>query len=313
MRAKGMDISKWQWDDNRPGDPNVQLMTDDEDFLIFKYSQNLAKDRILDWWYKNIHGLRPTSGYHFAEYDRDAKAQAKFFIDLLRIYPTDFPAALDLEMFRRSGVIVPYPTPYNLVTWLFSFGDIYREEFKYWPMLYINGSTSLLIQGSKHPRLNELKQWPLWISYPGLEQGIYNNKYLGIWDKWIFWQFTWKYDGFAQGVESAGLDYNYFNGSSQDFIQWVLLYNDGIQEPVPTPEPKPQPIVTPIKLQVLRNQYIRKGGYPTAPILSRMRQAGEIVNVEQIGVYNYHSVWAKDKEGWSAITHNGLQYMKEVI
>jgi hypothetical protein len=109
------------------------------------------------------------------------------------------------------------------VQWIFNFGDPYKEEFREWPMLYINGSLALYIKASGHKRLNELKEWPLWISYPGPEQVIYDSGYLGIWDKWTIWQYSWTVSGYANGVESKELDYNYFNGTKVDFNTWAKI------------------------------------------------------------------------------------------
>lgn len=243
-RAKGPDISTWQRSDNVPGEPNTDLLTDDADFLIAKRGQNNRIDVDFDFWYSRIHGKIPMSDYLFGEYDHYAAPQAKWYIDQRKVKPMDFRGTFDVEPYKRFDVSsqlwvpVPLPPAYNLVQWIFDFGDPYKEEFKEWPMLYINGSLAIYIKGSGHKRLNELKEWPLWLSYPGAEQIIYDSGYLGIWNKWTLWQYSWTINGYAHGVETKELDYNYFNGTNEDFLKWA---NISQTPPIVTP-PTPQPI-----------------------------------------------------------------------
>ena len=227
-RAKGPDISTWQRSPYIPGEPNIDLLIDDEDFVIFKYSQDQRQDEDLDFWYSHIHGKKPTSGYHFGEYKKYAKPQAVFAIDTLKKYPADFVFSLDIESYTewdkdlQKWVPVPLPPAYNMVQWIFNFADPFKEEFGHFPMMYINGSMALYIKRSGHGRLNDLKTFPLWLSCPGPEQHIYDLGYMGIWDHWTFWQNTWKADGYANGVESKDLDYNQFNNEKLGpFNSWI--------------------------------------------------------------------------------------------
>ncbi len=51
------------------------------------------------------------------------------------------------------------------------------------------------------------------------------------WASWTFWQWTDKGDGLAFGMESKGLDMNWFNGTEQELRKWAGV------EPGPPPEP----------------------------------------------------------------------------
>lgn len=48
---------------------------------------------------------------------------------------------------------------------------------------------------------------------------------------WTLWQYSWKGPGLAMGMESHGLDMDYFNGSENDFRAWC-----GASLPEPEPE-----------------------------------------------------------------------------
>jgi GH25 family lysozyme M1 (1,4-beta-N-acetylmuramidase) len=312
-RAKLFDISTFQESPKIPGEI-------DYDILAFKtdggFIRMMSGKDFDDDFKKNYAGLKDKtilSSYTWGKWKEYAKPQAIEVCEALKDYPVDFPHALDFEKYLDG---TPLPTPYNIVQWILDWGDVYKHYFDHTPILYINGEISLMIQRSKHPRLNELKEWPLWISYPGSESIIYSKGYLGIWNMWTFWQYSWTGDppfsnnGRDFGVESYGLDLNYFNGTVNDFKKWAFQPCENIPEPTPTPEPPPTSVilptlkvVSPVRVRELPNNY-----YNTAVL--RMRQIGEVVKVEDLHVNGSGSVWAKDKDGWSAIVHAGWQYME---
>jgi GH25 family lysozyme M1 (1,4-beta-N-acetylmuramidase) len=228
-RVFGADVSTYQRSDNVPGEPKPELLIDDESYVFVKSSQDNYIDPDFTWWYVRMIGKKPLSAYHFGNYMKAAQPQAQYFGNIIRQYPLDFQGVLDFEKTARYGEL---PAAYNCVQWCLDFGDEYKHQFGNWPIFYGNGSTVLYFMKSGHKRLSDLFEWPLWIAYPGPEEHIYKYKYLGGWDRFTFWQFTWNAPGYANGVETASLDYNYFNGDQAAFDKFI---GKDVVEPPVTP------------------------------------------------------------------------------
>jgi GH25 family lysozyme M1 (1,4-beta-N-acetylmuramidase) len=83
-------------------------------------------------------------------------------------------------------------------------------------------------------RLSPIPQWlldrPLWLAWPlspstgeSVEAYIERTKIrppLKQWPAFRFWQYSWKGPGLAMGMESHGLDMNYFNGTADELAAW---------------------------------------------------------------------------------------------
>ena len=307
-RAKLFDISTFQESPQIPGeiDYDVLAFRTDGGFIRMMSGKDFDTD-----FKKNYAGLKDKtilSSYTWGKWKEYAKPQAIEVCEALKDYPVDFPHALDFEKYLDG---TPLPTPYDIVQWILDWGGVYKDYFNHPPILYLNGEISLMIQRSKHPRLNELKEWPLWISYPGSESIIYSKGYMGIWNMWTFWQYSWTGDppfsnnGHDFGVESYGLDLSYFNGTVNDFKKWTFASDVIVQ---------PEPPINNIALPTLKViSAVRVRTQPSTSYTSkkvRMRSVGEIVKVEEIKINSNTNIWVRDRDGWSAIVHAGWQYME---
>ncbi len=78
--------------------------------------------------------------------------------------------------------------------------------------------------------LEYFHQYPLWIAnYGAAEPSV--PKPWGE-NEWLFWQFTEVGDGELYGVESKGIDLNYFNGDAEAFRQRFGISDPGDPPPV---------------------------------------------------------------------------------
>ena len=77
--------------------------------------------------------------------------------------------------------------------------------------------------------LKYFQQYPLWIANYSMPKPLIPFPWED--EKWLLWQFTATGDGAAYGVESKGIDLNYYNGSLEKFhARFNLLF--------PQPEPR---------------------------------------------------------------------------
>jgi len=80
---------------------------------------------------------------------------------------------------------------------------------------------------SEADSLEYFHQYPLWIANYGVSEPRVPEPWSS--DEWLFWQFTEVGDGELYGVESRGIDLNYFNGDADAFHQ---RFNIGTPPPV---------------------------------------------------------------------------------
>ena len=236
-RAKLFDISTYQETSQIPGDIDYDLLASRVDGGFIRMMSGKDFDSDFKRFYANLKDKTILSSYTWGRWKEYAKPQAEIVCAALKDYPTEFRHALDFEKYPGDPIL---PSNYNIVQWCLDWGDVYRAHFNEWPLLYINGDISLRILASRHPRLSELFEWPLWFTYPGAEAVIYSKGYLGGWKEWTFWQYSWAGDNHSfngmeyYGVESHGIDLNYFKGDVADFKKWAGID----QEPIPTPTPE---------------------------------------------------------------------------
>lgn len=184
--------------------------------VIIKASQGLSTDQDFQVSRRNAKaaGL-PRGYYHFLTFTVSGKSQAQYFWNLVKDDPCELLLAVDFE--ATSG----NPVPSNAKDYL---KDFLLELER------LSGITAFIYTGAffwaQHGDQNKFwGKYPLWVaSYTGqayMEENI--KKLMTPWKTWVIWQYTDKGDGKAHGMESQGLDLNYFNGTVDDFNRYFHL------------------------------------------------------------------------------------------
>jgi len=221
-RTLGIDVSFWQDNNNTPQQIDwKKAKTAGAVFAFIKASQATFTDSdfVYNWEGAKTAGIL-RGAYHFFDYRVSPKTQATHFIKLLKNDPGELPPVMDLEQHPNW----PLPSRENLLAVIKTFLEALQAEFGRKPLFYTNPS---MIYYTLKPVPSWLTAYPLWIAHYGVPQPTM----IQPWASWTFWQWTDKGDGLAFGMESKGLDMNWFNGTEQELRKWAGV------EPGPPPEP----------------------------------------------------------------------------
>jgi len=196
-KVVGIDVSKHQlsikWDE-------VAKMRVDSikiHFAFIKATEGITlKDIYFDKNWKAVADNGIIRGaYHFFKPNRDAKSQAKSFINAVTLSNGDLPPVLDVE---QHGKLSAKKLRANLKIWL----DIVEKQYGAKPIIYTCSGFYKTYLNSK-----ELKKYKLWIA-------DYKHDVLPLGDsEWHFWQHTNK--GSVNGI-AGNVDFNVFNGSYEE-------------------------------------------------------------------------------------------------
>jgi lysozyme len=223
MHTLLFDISFWQDDDSTPQMVDfVKAYTEGIRGAYIKVSQAtyLDEDYILNWQHAKDANM-PRGGYHFLDWTKPAVDQARFFTGVLQNDPGELPPVIDYEC--RTGM----PPAGSMRQSLHDFVIIVEVALGKRPIIY-TGYDYWKNYGSSD------RWWAdhcdLWIAYPSTLPEPPTPPL--PWNTWKLWQWTWKGDGIKYGCESKQVDLDYFNGTEEEFEQWIG------EEVVPPPPPK---------------------------------------------------------------------------
>lgn len=127
----------------------------------------------------------------------------------------------------------------------------------------------------------------------------------GIWEplkKWDIWQFSG--DKFIlPGTGGSPIDLNI----AYDENKLRELF--GASPVVVVPEEPPPAQETNIAFTVIRPVNIR-ASVGTSSAVTGVRKTGDVVNVLDVKVEKVNRVWVRDAQGWSALVHDNVQFMR---
>lgn len=280
-----VDISFWQ--------PNINydVFATEISGAILRGTYGIWKDTKIDQHYEELHkrGV-PLGCYHYIIGNQTGMAQADIFNRV--VHGKEFKLGLWNDVEDRKPLTGLFPSVVN------EYHANIELLTKRKVGIYTGQYAWFEIMGKDAYKYSDRPLWMSWPSVSPIQMPIG-----GKWTTWLLWQYTFK--GKFEGVD-GDIDCNRFNGTEEEYKK---LFN--IDMPTPQPEPEPPTnevtlptlkVISPVRVRELPNNY-----YNTA--VFRMRQIGEIVTIEDIHVNGSGSVWAKDKDGWSAIVHAGWQYM----
>ena len=201
------------------------------DFVINRAVYVTAKDDDFDFNWNGQRGKYLRSAYAFLGYWPGAAAvtaQAQALVNLLKPDPGEFPVWW-LDMEKASSAYPELPDRAQLLPMLESYIKTAEDGLGLGAGLYTNFAGLLKLQ----PVPAWLYEKPLWLAWPlspttgeTTEAFIARTRIVpplkNLWGGKTFtlWQYSWKGPGLAMGMESHGLDMDYFNGTEAELRQW---------------------------------------------------------------------------------------------
>jgi len=218
--VRGYDVSHHQDDVTTPEVIDFSVAKDNLlEFVIFRASNGLTMDRTFLVNRVNSKKAGLIRGiYHFLVWNINPELQAQFFWHLVKDDPGELPLVCDFEV--NPGLA----TPSNAKDILYRFLVEIERLSGRTPAIY-TGTYFWLEHGSQEPVWGRYKLWcASYTTQSYMEKNI--KQMMTPWTTWTFWQFTAKGDGKRLGVESNGLDMNYFNGTKDELMKLVKTPND---------------------------------------------------------------------------------------
>ncbi len=210
--AIGPDVSFYQDDDETPEGIDFDKMKARSDFVIIRAGQNqwIDPDFRTNWAAAKKAGL-PRGSYWYYDSRIEPQRQAELWRDALGDDRGELPLFADFEE-NYGG---PYEGWRKWYAFLEYLKNVMPEKeivvytgYYYWRENAPNPDTHA-------SSLEYFHQYPLWIANYGVDK----PNVPAPWgeDEWLLWQYTEHGDGPGYGVESLGIDLNYFNGDAAAF------------------------------------------------------------------------------------------------
>jgi GH25 family lysozyme M1 (1,4-beta-N-acetylmuramidase) len=221
---KGIDISVWQHPNDKPIDFAALKTRYDVSFVVIKASDGGTRgnDNALKWFPIDSSAARAeglvVGAYHYAQPGNldsntitDAKLQAQRAVKQAEGAKVgDLPLTLDLEELPCGWTIQ------RLAKWTKAFLIEAEALTGRTPIIYSNG---LFIGRLLDAGATDLSRYPLWLAKWGPKLGT-DPRETRIWNNnWTIWQFT--ADGTISAVPSPTTDLNVFNGTKEQFQEFV--------------------------------------------------------------------------------------------
>jgi GH25 family lysozyme M1 (1,4-beta-N-acetylmuramidase)/uncharacterized protein YraI len=229
----GPDVSFYQDDPETPQGIDFAKMRASAEYVIIRAGQNLwvDPDFKLNWRQAKLAGL-PRGSYWFYDSRIEPKRQAELWVQQFEGDFGELPLFADFEENYKG----PYTGWKSWYTFLERLKQLVngKEIFIYTAYYYWrDNAPNATTQASN---LEYFHQYPLWIANYSTTEPLVPLP----WKKgeWLFWQYTEVGDGKLFGVESNGIDLNYFNG---DLAALRTRFNLSDTPPPPPPDPDPLP------------------------------------------------------------------------
>ena len=228
----GPDVSFYQDDNETPQGIDFLKMRKSAGYVIIRAGQNtwVDSDFKVNWREAKLAGL-PRGSYWFYDSRTEPKTQAELWVAQFGGDFGELPLFADFEEDYQG----PYKGWKNWYTFLERLKQLIGTKeiciytaYYYWRDNAPNSTTQAA-------NLNYFKQYPLWIANYGATEPMIPLPWKN--GEWLFWQYTETGDGALFGVESKGIDLNYFNGDVEAFRARFNLTDS----PIPDPDPEPIP------------------------------------------------------------------------
>jgi len=200
--VRGVDVSRYQ------GKIDWQVLASQGiDFAFIKATEGSShKDICFDYNYEEARKTKLYAGaYHFFSFDSAGETQAENFINTVEGYDDMLPPVIDVEYYKSKNT----PTRENLSKELKSMLDILENHYNKKPIIYTTEDFYEKFFSEDY------KEYDIWIRDVVAKPKLSDGK------KWTFWQYTNRETLGGYNGEEKYIDMNVFNGSRQDFVEYV--------------------------------------------------------------------------------------------
>jgi len=207
--TKGIDCSAWQDLNSTPKKIDwKKAASQGVKFAFIRACNGLIPDEdfAYNWAAAKDAGIL-RGAYQFYDYRKSPTEQAKYLAGLLAKDKGELPPVNDLEYYAPWGAIKRN----NILTNLEVYFDTLKAQGHPRAIFYTNPA---MILYTLMPVPAWLSSIPLWIAHYGVDHPL--TTAVAPWGKWTFWQYSSTGDGLAYGMESRGLDMDWFNGSEDE-------------------------------------------------------------------------------------------------
>ncbi|MFZ5819089.1 MAG: SH3 domain-containing protein [Chloroflexota bacterium] len=209
----GPDVSFYQDEPSTPQGIDFVKMRQNAEFVIIRAGQNLWVDSDFkaNWAAAKKAGL-PRGAYWFYDSRADPKRQAELWVEQFEGDFGELPLFADFEE-SYNGPYKGWRKWYDFLERLKQLVG-QKEIFIYTAYYYWRDNAP---NATSDPQsLEYFHQYPLWIANYGATKPSVPKPWGE--NEWLFWQYTETGDGKLYGVESKGIDLNYFNGDKAAFL-----------------------------------------------------------------------------------------------
>ncbi len=197
----GIDVSRYQRVINWREVKDMKVENIKIGFAFIKATEGIGKidAEFRRNWLQAEQKKIPKGAYHFFIANKSGKAQAKNFIEIVKLKKGDLPPVLDIEEAYGANEEIMIK---GISEWLNKVEAHYGTK----PIIYTN-----IYFYTRY--LKTFDEYPVWIAHylqpnkPRLKR------------KWLFWQHSER--GRVNGIKSA-VDFNVFAGDSSDFKELLL-------------------------------------------------------------------------------------------
>ena len=213
MTVLGIDISKWNgnWDANKAKLAGAS-------FAFIKASQATYTDPefIANWQKAKDAGIL-RGAYHYLDYTKPGAEQANYFADLLKNDPGELPPVIDYEVRRTdNNPAAALKFLRECLDQLIKRTELFEDSITKRPMIYV--SKGMWTEYGDQTNREYWIQFPLWSAHWTTSSAPLIP---ATWSMWHFWQFTSKGPGEAFGSESLDLDFDRFNGTLNELLEFA--------------------------------------------------------------------------------------------
>jgi GH25 family lysozyme M1 (1,4-beta-N-acetylmuramidase)/uncharacterized protein YraI len=288
----GPDVSFYQDDVETARGINFETMRRAAEYVIIRAGQNLWPDPDFkyNWRAAKLAGL-PRGSYWFYDSRANPKRQAELWVQGFEGDLGELPLFADFEE-SYGGPYAGWGRWYDFLERLKTLvGDkqiaIYTAYY-YWA----RNAPSVVRQPQQ---LEYFHQYPLWIANYGATKPLVPKPWAA--NEWLFWQYSETGDGRLYGVESRGIDLNYFNGDVERFRERFR---------VAAPEPPPPPPTGSGRTYLVTTRLKVRNGPATDAGQVGSLDAGD--TVEELGA-NHDRSWLQiirrldNLSGWSSAAY----------
>jgi lysozyme len=198
----GIDVSRYQHNIDWK---SVKAMEDKKmkiGFAFIKATEGLGRvdNGFRKNWFKAKEALVTRGAYHFFISSKSGKAQAKNFIETVKLSDGDLPPVLDIETANGASAA---DIRQRAKDWL----QMIEKHYKVKPIIYSN------IDFYENFLAGTFDDYPLWVAH------YYVRDKPRIKRSWLIWQHNEK--GHVNGIDAL-VDFNVFNGDSTAFKKLLI-------------------------------------------------------------------------------------------